>query len=919
MSVFLFSSCGFGDFFEPSYDDPAKEFFKEYTETAAVERCEMPDCAFMSPLSQNCVGSEDGCSVLFFMRNPQMYNLDVSVSFPHLPSDVPSDSVEIEQTGYSSIRLDFPKHFLIAADEGKNISPTVSLFEPKSGRSFPDYSVELYCNSPPPLVENATVLSGNGKTFVLAFDMPDASEISVRHKDLRAIVINGSSYRVDIATDGGFSFSDSRFTTEWNEEYSLINSKSFTPGKRSVFFDTQEPFSASEQAFSIALEDEAGLRTEAFASTEVTRLNPPEISVDERLGSATATVKAPATDNLGNPVSGVEVDYRLYNVIGDSSSILETFTGEKTFKLTVGTWRLEAFARKTGYETSSLSSAEISVFGNSFFINENGSDDDKNADGTAEHPYKTIEKAVSVIEKLANPIDYSILVDGKVAGPQIVSDTLTKDHAKSISIRGASENSGSDILDGNDFGTTLLIETQVPVTIGNLKITGGNASHGGGLKIEGGSQVELSDGAVVAGNQATYGGGIYNGGKLFLSGNAIVGTDMTSAATSSSFGNKSKGSGGGIFSSAGSQIHLGYSLDGKVAELTGGVCGNFLENTESANSTGGGIYSEGDIKFNSGNVSFNYAMNGAGIYTLKNVEMSGGTIEGNEGDPFNNSGNGGGVCVRSGGNLSMSGDAEIRGNKNIANGAGVYLDCFNATLEMTGGTISDNTAIWNGGAVYMHDSDEGNRSFLRIGGKAYIPSGGQNRENDIFLLDKNTNITIDSNLESHGEKSILVSVSGIFSGGEAVLSDGSGTETLLQSEYSKFQLADDCWEICNSGRLRKRFECVTVEEIKEKVSLVTSDQVAADFKDLLGKILYFKTSREAYGVLRFTSVEDNKNIQFEWIIDGGSKNIEKGFNVNWGKDLDAGDSDDANKDFGIDGDGPYSLNAYNGAKFFVVD
>ena len=406
---------------------------------------------------------------------------------------------------------------------------------------------------------------------------------------------------------------------------------------------------------------------------------------------------------------------------------------------------------------------------------------------------------------------------------------------------------------------------------------------------------------------------------LCLSGSAIVGrTDMASAATSSSFGNKSKGSGGGIFSSAGSKIHLGYSLDGNEAELTGGVCGNFLENTANANSTGGGIYSEGYIKFNSGKVSFNYAMNGAGIYTLENVEMSGGTIEGNEGNPLNTAGNGGGVCVSNGGWLSMSGDAVIRGNKNIANGAGVYLDYSNTTLEMTGGTIIDNTAFLNGGAVYMHDLDEGSHSFLGIGGKAYIPSGGQSCENDIFLLDKNTNITIVSNLEAHVEKSILVSVSDRFSAGVAVLSDGSDTGTLLQSEYSKFQVADSRWEICNDGRLRKRFECVTLEDIQEKESLMTDKQVAADFKNLLGKILYFKTSREAYGVLRFTSVEDNKNIQFEWIING-IKEIEKGFDVNWGKDLDAGDSDDVNKDFGIDGDGPHSFNAHNGAKFFVVD
>lgn len=49
--------------------------------------------------------------------------------------------------------------------------------------------------------------------------------------------------------------------------------------------------------------------------------------------------------------------------------------------------------------------------------------------------------------------------------------------------------------------------SEVPVTVKNLKITGGNAENGGGIFSDG--ELTLSTGCLVNGNTATKGGGVF--------------------------------------------------------------------------------------------------------------------------------------------------------------------------------------------------------------------------------------------------------------------------------------------------------------------------------------------------------------------------------------------------------------------------
>ncbi|MBQ9280968.1 MAG: hypothetical protein IJ207_02050 [Treponema sp.] len=84
-----------------------------------------------------------------------------------------------------------------------------------------------------------------------------------------------------------------------------------------------------------------------------------------------------------------------------------------------------------------------------------------------------------------------------------------------------------DVLDGNGSSdSTLKMYVQVPVTIKNLKITGGSGrpnstnTRGGGIYIDGGKTLSLGDGALVTGNTAAEGGGIYNAGYLYLYGSS---------------------------------------------------------------------------------------------------------------------------------------------------------------------------------------------------------------------------------------------------------------------------------------------------------------------------------------------------------------------------------------------------------------
>lgn len=439
---------------------------------------------------------------------------------------------------------------------------------------------------------------------------------------------------------------------------------------------------------------------------------------------------------------------------------------------------------------------------------------DTNGSGSPYEPFESLSKAIDLIASTGDSTkNYQFFISGTLEGKQTLTSSLDN-KAASITIQGLNgldENKiPKDSLNGNQEDTTLTVETSVPISIKNLKITGGKGANGGGLYLENQSVVKLLDGTLITENEADFGGGVYNQGTLFMSGSAMIGKSTSTIATSSSYGNKATSSGAGIYSISGSKIYLGYTSwtstsVNSPSELTGGVCGNYLSNSEISSAYGGGIYTQGQLYINSGNISYNYAINGAGIYTESNITMTGGTIKGNEG---NTSGNGGGVCVYNGKTFTMSGDSKILDNKNMDEGAGIYLDFDNCKLVMKGGEISGNIAKTHGGAVYMHDLNSDNHSDLQISGSSYIPYGGAVNKNDIYMLDSNAKITITGSLSNREADNLIYitpkeNLQNTYTEGTTLLKADSGVS--LVNELSKFRVTPDSngkeWSIDTNGNL----------------------------------------------------------------------------------------------------------------------
>lgn len=376
---------------------------------------------------------------------------------------------------------------------------------------------------------------------------------------------------------------------------------------------------------------------------------------------------------------------------------------------------------------------------------------DTNGSGSPYEPFESLSKAIDLIASTGDSTkNYQIFISGTLEEKQTLTSSLDN-KAASITIQGLNgldENKiPKDSLNGNQADTTLTVETSVPISIKNLKITGGKGANGGGLYLENQSVVKLLDGTLITENEATLGGGVYNEGTLFMSGSAMIGKSTSTIATSSFYGNKATSSGAGIYSISGSKIYLGYTSwtstsDNSPSELTGGVCGNYLSNSVSATAYGGGIYTQGQLYINSGNISYNYAINGAGIYTESNITM-------------------------------------------------------------TGGEISGNIAKTHGGAVYMHDYNDTKHSDLQISGSSYIPYGGAVNNNDIYMLDFHAKITITGSLSNREADKLISITPKTYTDGTTLLKADSGVS--LVNELSKFRVTPDSngkeWSIDTNGNL----------------------------------------------------------------------------------------------------------------------
>ncbi|MCR5764560.1 MAG: hypothetical protein K6G09_01150, partial [Treponema sp.] len=347
-----------------------------------------------------------------------------------------------------------------------------------------------------------------------------------------------------------------------------------------------------------------------------------------------------------------------------------------------------------------------------------GTGNDTEGDGTETNPFETVDKACqSIISQGTKNTVWTIYIMGDVTGPHegsnkagerrytkdfgrtLIPADLTLEHAKSILLTGyngldENENPKDKINRGLQeiggagaayTGTVLVVATEVPVTITNLLLTGSkndstnnsdDSYHqkGGGLHITEEATVTLSDGTLISGNDAKYGGGVYNAGRLYLIGKACIG-DRSATTVANGYVSNGKCSneysyGGGVYNTG--KLYLGYEK--YVSER---------ENTPKE--LEGGIY-----------YSFGYDAHGGGIYNKGTTVMNSGTIAYNDG-----AGGAGGVHIQSG-SFTMTGGS-IHHNSTGGNGGGVYV-AEEGIFVFSDGTISANWATGNGGGVCIYSS-----------------------------------------------------------------------------------------------------------------------------------------------------------------------------------------------------------------------
>ena len=420
-------------------------------------------------------------------------------------------------------------------------------------------------------------------------------------------------------------------------------------------------------------------------------------------------------------------------------------------------------------------------------------------DGSHNAPFATLERALTQIENYGLPEnDYKIHISDLVfpdaaatAGYTISSSFDNK--MNSLTLMGLTA-VNADGISGNDRFRALTISTSKKVTIKNLTISDGKAEDGAGIYYNGTGKL-IIDNCIIKDNEATR-----NGGAIYSSGNVqIISTNITINVISGD----TAGTGEGLYIFSGSVTITGGGISQNISQLadSGAI---FVRKGAEFNFNGGlisdngsrAIYNHGTVNITAGTISGHTAIRGGAIFNNGSLNISDGRITGNSAikNPEGAGGNGGAIYVNGADttvtpnvipSLEITGGT-ITGNTAECFGGGIY----NASkLTVSGGEISGNyitgTENCGGGAVAVY-------SETIIKGAAYIPVGTDGK-NDIYLYDSGDGVNkfhvlIASPLT---ESQTIKLTPKVYSENRPMIALATGSTADLGDEYTKFTVSPD--------------------------------------------------------------------------------------------------------------------------------
>lgn len=213
-----------------SFNQDVHEYFDMMTNTAAIEKHDIPVATQTGSGGRLCISSADGpVTVSYYLRNPKLFEFHDGSSLYYGLTDSDADavanglpgSVVVKQNAvdHSVITVKYSIDFLRAMDgklntEGNycSITESVNIKHPYSLEDFGTYSFPLYCNSTPPLMQGGVCLADANSKAVLFMRLPNQDSLRYIHKDLAYIKINGSSFPIRSRDDSGNATGDVEFT-----------------------------------------------------------------------------------------------------------------------------------------------------------------------------------------------------------------------------------------------------------------------------------------------------------------------------------------------------------------------------------------------------------------------------------------------------------------------------------------------------------------------------------------------------------------------------------------------------------------------------------------------------------------------------------------------------------------------------------
>ena len=329
-----------------------------------------------------------------------------------------------------------------------------------------------------------------------------------------------------------------------------------------------------------------------------------------------------------------------------------------------------------------------------------------------------------------------IFVNGNGGGIEIIgSDSDTKEHTitntqitqNTTGLRGggiyaekASLTITKSTLDGNKAldtvgpqasseGGGLSVRGGTNITLDSTTVTNNSAKDGGGIWVRSDvdTSVSIKNGTTISNNQSVYGGG----GVMIRQ---ELGKKINVTIEDAKIETNAAENGGGIY--------LLNQVDLKLKNIT--VSGNTAKNV------GGGIFGQDGTKLHADNltVSNNTAASGGGVYLWNTgnsiilAELLNSFIDHNT-----VSGSGGGIFAYNGVQINAN-NTSISNNKSKSGGA-IWMNASDA--ELSGNTITHNTATGNGGGIYGEQ-----RSTIGLRTGALYNNHAGSAGDDLYLKEK---------------------------------------------------------------------------------------------------------------------------------------------------------------------------------------